>query len=261
MRTVSVPNGYIFVEQGGSDIVPTDVAAGLVLVHRSQSHALPTHQYAKIPSYYLQAHPNMAGAGADSGRAVDPSAAAETLERSDVLIDVTDATNAGENAENVTVSGGTRSDTGGAKSGETDHAGAREGCPGDSLDNSGCDYTRINVDIPASAQSGVEISIPYWMTVHNAAYYMKYAVATYSWPIYVYMNLCCGVCQLWHGCRYARNNTQHTCTCTSYMFLYIHVQVHAPLILKSASNIGVKPTEISAFCVHVMQQLLCSATR
>lgn len=41
-----------------------------------------------------------------------------------------------------------------------------------------------------------------WMTVHNATHYMKYAMGSYGWPLYVYMNPLTGCCQLCHGCRY-----------------------------------------------------------
>lgn len=48
-----------------------------------------------------------------------------------------------------------------------------------------------------------EQQLPKWMNINTAAYFIKYAVATYSWPYYIYMNnlrgfreLCCSRCCL-----------------------------------------------------------------
>ena len=40
-----------------------------------------------------------------------------------------------------------------------------------------------------------------WMNIYNAAYYMKYAMGGYGWPLYVYMNPVTGCCKLWRDCR------------------------------------------------------------
>ena len=40
-----------------------------------------------------------------------------------------------------------------------------------------------------------------WMTIHNAAYYMRYALGCYGWPVYLYMHPCVGCCKLWIDCR------------------------------------------------------------
>jgi sn1-specific diacylglycerol lipase len=42
---------------------------------------------------------------------------------------------------------------------------------------------------------------PSWMTIQNAAHYMKFAGASYGWPFFVYNNLLCGPCRLWCDCR------------------------------------------------------------
>ncbi|CAF0732404.1 unnamed protein product [Brachionus calyciflorus] len=34
----------------------------------------------------------------------------------------------------------------------------------------------------------IEQDLPRWMNINEASYYIKYAVATYSWPYYIYMN-------------------------------------------------------------------------
>ena len=40
-----------------------------------------------------------------------------------------------------------------------------------------------------------------WMTVHEAAWYMRYALASYTWPLYIFMNPMTGCCKLMGGCR------------------------------------------------------------
>lgn len=39
-------------------------------------------------------------------------------------------------------------------------------------------------------------SIPKWMNINEAAYYIRYALATYSWPYYLYMHNVRGFCDL-----------------------------------------------------------------
>ena len=41
--------------------------------------------------------------------------------------------------------------------------------------------------------------IPKWMSINEACHYVRYAIATYSWPYYLYMNNFKGCCQL-YGC-------------------------------------------------------------
>ncbi len=41
-----------------------------------------------------------------------------------------------------------------------------------------------------------------WMNIYNAAYYIKYSLAAYSWPLYIYMNPATGCCKLWRDCGY-----------------------------------------------------------
>ena len=40
-----------------------------------------------------------------------------------------------------------------------------------------------------------------WMNISNATHYMKYAMGSYGWPLFVYMNPLSGCFQLWGGCR------------------------------------------------------------
>ena len=40
-----------------------------------------------------------------------------------------------------------------------------------------------------------------WMNVQSAGHYMKFALATYGWPMYMYSNLFTGACKLWSHCR------------------------------------------------------------
>lgn len=40
-----------------------------------------------------------------------------------------------------------------------------------------------------------------WMTIFNMSHYMKYAMASYGWPFYMYQNLFTGLCGLFTQCR------------------------------------------------------------
>lgn len=40
-----------------------------------------------------------------------------------------------------------------------------------------------------------------WMNIPLAAHYMKFASASYGWPLFMYSNLCCGLCKLCGTCR------------------------------------------------------------
>ncbi|KAK2160528.1 hypothetical protein LSH36_131g02023 [Paralvinella palmiformis] len=44
-----------------------------------------------------------------------------------------------------------------------------------------------------------------WMTIPQAAHYMRFAAASYGWAMYMYTHLCIGACQLYPACR--------CCTC------------------------------------------------
>ncbi|XP_052783636.1 diacylglycerol lipase-beta-like isoform X1 [Mya arenaria] len=46
----------------------------------------------------------------------------------------------------------------------------------------------------------------HWMTVPLMCHYMKFAMASYGWPLYVFTHLLTGACRLWPQCR--------CCTCT-----------------------------------------------
>ena len=39
-----------------------------------------------------------------------------------------------------------------------------------------------------------------WMTVHNAAHFMRFALGSYTWPIFMYMNPMTGCCKLTRDC-------------------------------------------------------------
>jgi len=41
-----------------------------------------------------------------------------------------------------------------------------------------------------------------WMTIPLAYHFMNFAMGSYGWPLFVYNNLCTGVCRLTAGCRY-----------------------------------------------------------
>ncbi|XP_021375697.1 sn1-specific diacylglycerol lipase beta-like isoform X2 [Mizuhopecten yessoensis] len=65
-------------------------------------------------------------------------------------------------------------------------------------------------DHPSSASSRVSNSVPNsdrrphpqdWMTIKNMSHYMKYAMASYGWPLFVFANLSLGLCKLCGQCR------------------------------------------------------------
>lgn len=41
----------------------------------------------------------------------------------------------------------------------------------------------------------------FWMTMEMACHFMKYAYASYGWPLYVYVNCCAGLYHLWNQIR------------------------------------------------------------
>ena len=42
-----------------------------------------------------------------------------------------------------------------------------------------------------------------WMNIPLAAHYMKFAMASYGWPLFMFTHLFCGMCKLCQTCRYA----------------------------------------------------------
>ena len=40
-----------------------------------------------------------------------------------------------------------------------------------------------------------------WMNIHLMSYYMKFALASYGWPFYIYNDLLTGVCKVATRCR------------------------------------------------------------
>ncbi|XP_070579406.1 diacylglycerol lipase-beta-like isoform X2 [Ptychodera flava] len=48
--------------------------------------------------------------------------------------------------------------------------------------------------------------------IHNIAYYMKFAVASYGWPLYIYSNPLCGLCKLCPECSSSDDNC---CDCNT----------------------------------------------
>jgi len=43
--------------------------------------------------------------------------------------------------------------------------------------------------------------VPSWMTLENAAHFMKFAGASYGWPFFLYSHMLCGPCKLCCTCR------------------------------------------------------------
>ena len=40
-----------------------------------------------------------------------------------------------------------------------------------------------------------------WMDVEFTCHYMKFAMGSYGWPLFMYSNLCTGCCKLWGDCK------------------------------------------------------------
>lgn len=57
---------------------------------------------------------------------------------------------------------------------------------------------------PSVDFSNKPLKVKDWMTVDNACHYMEFALGTYTWPVYVYMDLFCGVCRLCKHCQYVQ---------------------------------------------------------
>ncbi|XP_060067139.1 diacylglycerol lipase-beta-like [Ylistrum balloti] len=71
--------------------------------------------------------------------------------------------------------------------------------------------TRVSLDHPSSSSSSSggnsicnqERQVPPqdWMTIRNMSHYMKYAMASYGWPLFIFANLSLGLCKLCGQCR------------------------------------------------------------
>jgi len=59
--------------------------------------------------------------------------------------------------------------------------------------------TQQQVAAPDTASSNQ--SMPLWMTLDNAAHFMKFAHASYGWPFFVFSNILYGPCKLCCSCR------------------------------------------------------------
>lgn len=64
--------------------------------------------------------------------------------------------------------------------------------------------------VPSTLQ--VEL-IPKWMSINEASYYIRYAVATYSWPYYLYMHNMRGFCDICCTCYSSNSFTWTECCC------------------------------------------------
>lgn len=80
----------------------------------------------------------------------------------------------------------------------------------------GSDIDKVEGDEDEEEEAGPSGSIPVcpvlgdglryidpspWMSIHNATHYMKYAMGSYGWPLYAFMNLPFGCCKLLCKCR------------------------------------------------------------
>ncbi|KAK3601848.1 hypothetical protein CHS0354_041771 [Potamilus streckersoni] len=131
----------------GVDLVPTDIAAGLILVYREQERknnrlSIVTIDHdsppARSQSSYTFSQPTL------------QSSAAADMEISSSY-----------SANGLVIS------------------------PGPSL---------------LGGQTQTDIPKP-WMTIRNMTHYMKYAMASYGWPLYIFSHLATGACHLWSQCR------------------------------------------------------------
>jgi sn1-specific diacylglycerol lipase len=61
-------------------------------------------------------------------------------------------------------------------------------------------------------QKSIITDRPLWMNINEAAYFIRYAVATYSWPYYVYMHNVRGLKEIFCSCR---SYAECCCCCCS----------------------------------------------
>ena len=225
----------------GLDLVPTDIAAGLILVQFEEQNAprqlirenivlrfpdqLPQLPYdhsttaVKIPvqrTHSLECHSHEPLLGQDNTvyHQLPHRSLSMPAHTSQIHINFgTDADNARADAALITNSNAnTSGEISGqlARSSHGRHTGSHNNSPGPStVDGSG--------------------PLP-WMNVQNAVHFMKYAMASYGWPLYTYMNLPLGCCKLWSNCRYLVKTDQdrsfsatfQSQICMIMMYLYLH---------------------------------------
>jgi len=67
------------------------------------------------------------------------------------------------------------------------------------LDFASASVRQQHLDVPDAAP--LSQPVPGWMTLENAAHFMKFAGASYGWPFFLFRNLMCGPCKLCCVCR------------------------------------------------------------
>ena len=210
------------------DLVPTDIAAGLILLETEQKHQprkLVLHKLprpsAPVPTYLGNgvgqgtsgpvpgtspgSTPDAAGASPVTTNQPKPYSLDDNLQdcgaseshtqptREETLIDIEGATcsdltgAAQQNYDSITPAPGEATNSFDCGPGQTE---VKQALPDTSLDRG----TGADTDKPYPRPAE-------WMTVPNCAYYMRYALACYSWPIYMYMHPCVGCCKLTNQCR------------------------------------------------------------
>ena len=82
--------------------------------------------------------------------------------------------------------------------------------------------------------------IPSWMNVNEAAYYIRYAVATYSWPYYVYMHNARGLKEIFCSCQSYKSCCCKVfcCCCTCCKKNKKSMEHEVDLANSSAMNVG-----------------------
>ena len=217
--------------------MPTDVAAGLILVHQLQSRQPNNFRYEPIPYNGATRTSSNGGDTRDSSSNLEQTRSKATTVsgggHTNVLVDIggdennTDIlpelpTNTGVNTHitrqpsptsRTNPYGITTVTTPELHSSINDNPGATTSHGEPNLNRTSTLSTSsgpcievepMNIDITDGGpdiDAGARIQPQPWMSVHNAAYYMKFALATYSWPVYMYMNIMGGACSLWPKCR------------------------------------------------------------
>lgn len=66
-----------------------------------------------------------------------------------------------------------------------------------------CMSVLVSSDPQCPNTQGGQLAPPqHWMTTQTMSHYMKYAMASYGWPLFVFADLSSGLCKLCGQCRY-----------------------------------------------------------
>lgn len=84
------------------------------------------------------------------------------------------------------------------------------------------------------------VSLKDWMNLENIKYYLKFSMAMYGWPLYMLMNLSCGICHLVPHCRCCSCNHvpkgDNCCQCNMAAFYKLTEDIDIKILHVSFQN-------------------------